>query len=155
MLPRMLALIGFVWICTATSCTADSGIAITPSPGVDSDSAAQRAFSVVERVTARRGLQPYTAPDQQEKTWIRCFAEDVPHNRKLVLCGKMKDREVHFRLYATMIARFTPHADSVRVELLDSLRAEFGAQAARECVWRFEGDSRRSGCPVLTQRDRA
>ena len=152
---RMLALVALVLVSTATSCITSTGIAISPIPALDSSSVVERTFALVQRVGVRRGMQPYTAPDEREEGWMRCFAQELTQNRKLQLCGKLKDHQVHLRLSEIMASRFSPHADSVRAELLDSLRAEFGAPALRECEWRYEYDSRRSGCSLSAQPDSA
>jgi hypothetical protein len=153
MIARALVLVVFVLVCTATSCVMTTGIAIAPNPPTDSATAADRSFSLVERVIARYGMQAYIAPNQRAEAWIRCFAQEFDDGRKLILCGKLREREIHLWLREVMNSRFSPHADSVRGELFDSLRAEFGEQAVRECKWQNEFDSRRSGCLLPTQRD--
>ena len=68
-------------------------------------------------------------------------------------CGKVKDREIQFRLFETMARQYTPRADSLRRELLDSLRARFGERSVRECTWQHEHDLKRSGCAASSQGD--
>jgi hypothetical protein len=152
MMMRIVALMTLVCVCTATSCAKITGIAIAPSPTSDSAGVADKAFRLLERVTGRRGMQAYVDPYQGQDAWIKCFAQSLEHGRKFVLCGKLKDHELQLRLFEDETVSFTPRADSMRRELLDSLRAEFGEQAVRECVWRIDRDPQRSGCPSVAQR---
>jgi hypothetical protein len=66
----------------------------------------------------------------------------------LFLCAKVKDREVQFELRQRFTSRFSLSGESLRRELLDSLRARFGEERVRECKWRVERDRQQSGCPA-------
>lgn len=133
-----------------------TGVAVTPDPTIDGDSAAQSAFAVAAQVGERLGLRPYANADLH-KEFPTCFERVIAKDRTrlerhIVLCGKTKDREVHFLLYETTVTAFTPHADSVRGALLDGLRGHFGDHSVRECEFRGDSDPRRSGCRTLTSR---
>ena len=141
MLKRTLAIMALMLGDTATSCLASAAIAVMPASTVSTDSAAPTAFALAARVAARRGLTPFRAPDQDEEAWNACFTRET-----FFLCGKMYGREIQFEMYQARTPRFTPWADSVRVELLDSLRTRFGAPGVRECEWRISHAPPGSGC---------
>jgi hypothetical protein len=71
---------------------------------------------------------------------------------RFLLCGKVLDGEIQFKVYQSKSAQFTPWADSLRRELLDSLRVQFGPERVRECEWHAASVASRSGCPPLRQR---
>jgi len=149
----MRVLLGLGVCCVAAGCdpVKYASFAVAPDPTVGVDSAGQAAFAVAARVATRRGLTRFdpTGPDgRNAEGWKQCFTRS-----SLFLCGKVKDREVQFRFYQVRTFEFTPTADSLRRELLDSLRVEFGQQRVRECRWEAARDPRRSGCVPLAQRD--
>ena len=151
MVLRILGAIALIAVCTATSCVTSTGVEILPDSLVSIDSASQAAFELAARVSARRGLASSASPDPRDTTWTRCFTrhdlrEATGHRSDVHLCGKVRGREILFLLRQVMSSDFTPQVDSLRVELLDSLRVRFGEQEVRECEWDNEYDPRRSGC---------
>lgn len=132
--------------CAVAACDpiGTAAIAIAPRPEVAVDSARQSALAVVSRVTARHGLEPFVHP--QDTLWDQCFGKS-----SVILCAKMRDREIQFRLW--QLYGFSPVADSVRRELLSTLRSQFGETSVRECEWQMARDPRLSGCPPLAERD--
>lgn len=145
---RALVAIVLGLCCIATSCLDSVGIAVAPRPGISADSAERVAFGSAAATAARLRLAPVDPPDQEEEGWEECYSEAT-----LFLCGKVIDRELQFRIVQTGVRRFTPRADSLKRELLNGLRAEFGDGQVRECDWRGHRDRRRSGCAPLTQTD--
>ena|SRR5947209_5830207 len=145
MLARLFALLVLLVVCTATSCTRTTGIAVRPSVSLDSGSLADTAFALVARLSKQHELTPYTVAGLSEEGLNTCYSRSYD-DKQLLLCGKTKDGEVQFMLREYMTSQFTPHADSLRNALLDSLRAHFGEQSARECKWRFERNPKQSGC---------
>ena len=134
----------FSLCCAVAACdpVQSAAIAIAPRPEVPVDSARQSALAVVSRVVGRHGLEPILPPE----SWEWCFGKS-----SVILCGKVLDLEIQFRL--SQWIGFSPLADSVRRDLVDSLEAHFGERRVRQCEWRQARDRRRSGCPPLAQRD--
>jgi len=129
--------------CLATTCTVTDAVALAPSPAMPSDSISRFSFALVERLAARHGLTAWRPSNSSTKGWPECFSRETFH-----LCGKLKDGEVHWRMYQARTTRFTLWADSIRRELRDSLGAKFGVGGVRDCQWRLERDDAKSGCPV-------
>ena len=127
-----------------TSCTASRAIALAPSPAAPTDSIARSSFALVSRLAARRGLV-----SSGGQSWPQCFSR-----QSLQLCGKVKDGEVQLRMMQAMTPRLRPWADSLRQDLLDSLRVEVGAGGVRECRWLLERDDAESGCPTVSEKQR-
>ena len=118
-------------------------VAPQPSPG---DSSTTDAFALVERIVERHGLTPSQIRDG-EQYWRFCLGV-----RTLSICGKTIDGEAQFQ----MIERgyWRPRSDSLRRELLDSLRPRFGTAAVRECRrWQAGRELGRDGCPPLRSAD--
>ena len=136
---RAIAILVMLAPSVGTSCTAFGALALAPSPAVPTDRIARASFPIVARLAGRYGLA-----GAHGQAWPECFSRETFH-----LCGKIKDGEVQLRMYQAMTPHFTPWADSLRRELLDSLRLEVGVSAVRECQWRLERDDARSGCPPL------
>ena len=134
---RIIGLAALAFVSTASVCSTGAAIAIAPLPEANLDSAARTAYALVERVTARRGLEPWDPGEAAVRAGrdLTCFAK-----RSLAVCGEVNAPEIHFTISEVKRIGFTPWADSVRTELLDSLRVEFGAFRVRECEWkRMEG----------------
>lgn len=150
MLLRAILLLALVAVCSATSCVKGTAIAVAVAPdsALSPDSARTVAFGLAARVSEQFGLRPYQYAD--EDSALRAGFSKCYHQPHVVLCGKTKEREVQFRLLEMMKTVFTPHADSLRLALLDSLRGRFGDHAVRECKWRYERNDAKSGCPLLT-----
>ena len=136
MLKHVVTLAALVLVCTAQDCATFTQIVVSPGAGVPVDSAAQAALAVAARLATRRGLQPLERGDLAKEPWTRCSAAYRLGYRgetaALSLCEQVSNGEVQFGL-AEHTIRFTPRADSLRRELLDSLRAQFGATHVREC----------------------
>jgi hypothetical protein len=145
---RLLAALALCCVACAFDPSTYASFAVAPRATAGGDSLAQAVFATVGRIGARHGLQtvdPRGADNQNDEGWQQCFTRP-----SLFLCGKVKDREVQFELRQVLTPRFSPDADSLRRELLDSLRAQFGADRVRECKWQVERDQRRSGCAPRT-----
>jgi hypothetical protein len=129
-------------LCTATVCSTGTSIVVAPPPAVTLDSADRAALALTARVTARRGLKRHDLHDLggegRPAREVPCFARDT-----FFVCESVDGPEVELSIGQTMTTGFAPWADSVRAELLDSLRAEFGASRVREC----KEQRRRRGCP--------
>ena len=143
---RALTLLA-VWL-VASACDpaggAYFGVALPQRPQGDSSTA--EAFALVERIVERHGLTPWPMTDRA-KNWRTCLGLQTLH-----ICGKTIDGEAQFR----MIDRgyWKPNSESLRRELLDSLRARFGTAAVRECRrWQAGSDASRDGCPPLRTTD--
>ncbi len=155
MVLRVVALSILLLLCTATSCFQQAAVAVAAGPAGDRESIRRDAFSLVARLASRRGLRP-SFPDNPAQGWVECFAASA-----LVLCGKELDREFQFMLREAIPAPlsrrglrgFSPRADSLRHEFLDSLRTRFGAANVRQCDWSEARDPRRSGCPPFAHRE--
>lgn len=133
-----LALCGIVMGCDPAKHMA---IAVTPAPSADPNATGQRVLALVTRIAQRHALEPF---EWKEVAFERCFSK-----RGFYMCGKQYQSETHLRLWQVKTFGFSPPADSLRRELLDSLRSTFGAQQVRECKWRTAPDPRQSGCTVV------
>jgi hypothetical protein len=142
---RFVLILVMVAVCSATSCITMTGIAVAPSKSPDSGSPAESAFALAARVSQQHGLLPRSPQELKLNDLSTCYEQDY-QNGRLLLCGKTKNSEVHFMLSESMTPRFTPHADTLRQALLDSLRAHFGQLSTRECEWKFRWDPSQSGC---------
>ncbi|HJU70182.1 MAG TPA: hypothetical protein VJ650_18245 [Gemmatimonadaceae bacterium] len=134
---RIIGVGALAFVSAASVCSTGAAIAVAPLPDANFDSAARTAYALVERVTARRGLEPWDLGQAAVGTGrdLTCFSK-----RSLLVCGEVNAPEIHFTISEVKTIGFTPWADSVRTELLDSLRVEFGAVRVRECEWkRMEG----------------
>jgi hypothetical protein len=126
-------------------CSTGKAIAVAPAPAATLDSVARAAFALVERVAARRGLTPQGQGEALRET---CLVR-----QSFTLCGQVNGPEVQLSMSQVKTIGFSPWADSLRTELLDSLRVEFGASRVRECKWKWDGNAQRWGCPPLRSRD--
>jgi hypothetical protein len=136
-----------VILTAATTCADDAAIAVAPGPAANVESASDRAFAATGAVAGRHRLEPFVASNQAEERWRQCFIRET-----FILCGKVNAPEVQFYMYQSRTTRFTPWADSVRREMLDTLRTEFGESRVRECEWERWPEERRSGCLILAER---
>ena len=127
-IARSITLAVLSAVSTATTCSATQGIAVAIGPAFTLDSAASAGFSVTERIAVRHGMasSDSLAPNN------RCFFRN-----SFSLCGKVKDRELQFRMIQSGTTQIWGFADTVRTELLDSLRSEFGIAQVRQCEWRI------------------
>jgi hypothetical protein len=151
MLIRVIALVALVLVCTATSCVTTAALAVAPGPEAPADSTVETVLAVADTVARRRGLAPHPQGDQWRRCWARYdLREPTGHRSDLFLCGKVREREVQFQLRQVMTTELSWQADSLRRELLDSLRVRYGGLAVRECEWQNEPDPRSSGCPPLS-----
>lgn len=134
-----------IWgLCCAGAChpIQDASIAVAPRPTESFDSATVTALAVAATVARRHGLEPFVPKNKEEQAWLDCY-ERFP----LYLCGKMNDQEIQFSMWER--PKLSANAESLRVELLDSLRMRFGTLAVRECRWEGEPDPRKTGCKPL------
>jgi hypothetical protein len=130
---------------TATTCTAFSALAIAPSTSMGAEGVRDAVLDIVERIGSRHGVQGFQPDYQPEEHWIRCFTRET-----FFLCGKLYHGEMQLRIYQARAPRFTPWADSTRLELADSLRTVFGRAQVRECEWRLSAAEEGSGCPPVS-----
>lgn len=128
-----------------------ASFAVAPLPVPAMDSAQRAVFASTARVAASHGLEP-VAPRVSDSGnpsgWSHCFTRST-----VFLCGRTRDGEVHFQLRQSLTRRFTPWADSLRRDLLGSLRSEFGAERVWECTGRPERGPGRAGCAPPTPPD--
>jgi hypothetical protein len=141
---RCVWTLAVVTVCSASSCATTTGVAVAPGNSLDSVSVAE-SFAIAARVSQQYGLVARSPKEPTLKALSMCYEQDY-QGREILLCGKTKNSEVHFMLRETMTAQLTPHADSLRKALVDSLRARFGALSARECKWEYQRDESQSGC---------
>ena len=142
---KLALVLGVCWLALACDPARQIGIAVEPRPVMLTDSVRQAAYAVAGRVSAQHGLAPF---DSKETYWHQCFL-----NGNLRICGKPSERGVEFYLFEGLAPRWSPRADSVRRELLASLRAQFGDRWVRECAWVQPRDPRQAACTPATQRD--
>ncbi len=138
LMKPIAGLIALLAICLATTCSTSTAIAITPATAEPLETVADSIFATVAQTVSSRGLKPYQRVEQ--KGFKACFAKE-----NLFLCGKVNDPEIHLLLYQTGTTRFSPWADSLRHELVDNLRRQFGESRVRECKWQ----TKRDGCPPV------
>lgn len=136
-------LVGFLALSLATTCMASRAIALAPSSALPTDTIARLSFEVVTRVAATHRLSPEGTMSPKPHEWPRCFTREA-----FWLCGKQKDGEVQWHMYQWRTTRFSLWADSVRQELMDSLRVLIGAGGVRECSWRSDVNDAKTGCPA-------
>jgi hypothetical protein len=122
---------------------AQTGIAIAPQPTSRLDSAAHGAEGVVDDIARYHGMVAVQGADQGFENWKQCYAKV---NFNFVICGKLYNNEVQFRIYQAHVARFGVGADSIRREVLDSLVSRFGGSQVRECRWIVRSSAPGSGC---------
>jgi hypothetical protein len=112
---------------TATTCMARRALAIAPDPVLGSQGTRDSALAVMTRLARRHDAEDLEPEFQRDEHWIRCFARGT-----LVLCAKECKEETQLRVYQARTTRFTPWADSMYREMLDSLRRSFGEARVRE-----------------------
>lgn len=134
LLPLVLA--GFLVIACDPVAGAGVGIAIAPRPSAAPDSVSQVAFALAARISMRHGVPAIDPRQTGEEGWGTCFERG-----KFYLCGKQVGSETQFHSWQWGLF-FSPLADSVRRELLDSLRTEFGPSNVRTCNWQSVGNLR-------------
>jgi hypothetical protein len=117
-------------------------IQVAPAPTANADSTAQHAFAAVARITARRGMQPFDVALQDYKGWTECFNRST-----LFICGKLRSGEAQFQLWQSH--RLGKEALNIKLELLDSLRSQFGTVRVGECKWVDEQSPDLTGCVPL------
>ena len=146
---RRIVLLGsLVIVCLATSCVATTAIAVTLAPSAPADSVARDVLKVVEGVVMRFGLQPDPGNTALYRCWgVRDVEEPQGRRTNLLVCGKPHLGELQLRLDQAMTQGLTARGDSLRRELLASLRASYGPDAVRECKWKNDRKPERSGCP--------
>jgi hypothetical protein len=99
---------------------------VTPGTAGGRDSSAEAAFGTIARVAGRYGLRevdPADAAGKNEQGWLRCFTVDT-----VFVCAKRRGPEVQVEMRQRLAGRFSPWADSLRRELVDSLRAPVGSR---------------------------
>lgn len=119
--------------------------AVSPRPQAAPDSEIDGAFRIVERIAARHGFST-TEPTDGEQKWRSCVG--VKGTR---ICGKVVGNEAQFMMsqWGGAPRGFGAVTDSLRQEILDSLRTNFGREAVRECRWRASTiNPSLDGCPV-------
>ena len=137
---RVLILLPILVIASACDPAQGRYFGVAPPPSPRGDSSPTAAFVLVERILEGHGLKPW-GPLERAQNWRACYGLNT-----LKICEKAIDGEAQFE----MIERgyFRPRSDSLRRELLDSLRARFGPDAVRECRrWQSGSDPSRDGCP--------
>ena len=92
------------------------------------DSSRQHALALTTRLATGRGFEPFVPGDKGEQGWTDCFTRS-----QFYFCDKVKGQEIQFLMW--QYVRLSPEAQSFRRELMDSLRATFGASSVRECAW--------------------
>ena len=115
-----------------------ASFAVRPTPVTLSDSS-HTPEEIVARIAKRYGLDSIASDNVSHNAWTECFVRE-----SLFLCGKTKNGEIQFRM--RQWTRFTKLANSLRSEVLDSLRATFGADRVRECRWLVHADPTQGGC---------
>ena len=137
---------------SSVACDPAKYAAIQVAPqSTQGDSAARAALALVARIAERHGLAVYPTLDAKghnPQGWAECFAKPY-----LFLCAKLRGREAQLELVEHKTAGFTTAGNSLRRELMDSLRAHFGPQRVRECKWRAASDPTQAGCPPLIVAD--
>jgi hypothetical protein len=144
---RILVALGMSFWTLAGTCTpaVDTGVAVRPTSAMNGDSARNAAIAVAERVAARFAMRPTTLPAAKAANMRQCLWDGA-----VTLCTKILDEEAQFYI---VDGYREPRLDSLRRELLDSLRARFGEAQVRECKWEFPRDQSRAGCPPLVRPD--
>ena len=117
-------------------------MALAPQPALPSSVVRDSAFDLAARVARQHGL--VAAQDDNTPGLYECHWRD-----HLSLCVKSIDTYVAFRMVEPMRPRWSAYADSVRRELVDSLRARYGADAVRNCRIRLTGKPREFTCSPL------
>jgi len=123
MTARLLAILALLVVSTATSCSAFATYVLTPPANASVDSVSRDAFGVVARVAAARDLRVFEAKGEYAKCFVR---------QSFFLCEKLAGSVIEFQIRQGGTAYFTPWADSLRSELVDSLRGRFGPFAVLE-----------------------
>lgn len=119
--------------------------AVSPRPQGAADTEINGAFTIVERIAARHGFSTWEPTDGEQK-WRSCVG--VKSTR---ICGKVVGNEAQFMMsqWGGPPRGFGAVTDSLRQEILDSLRTNFGQRAVRECRWRASTiNPSLDGCPV-------
>lgn len=143
---RPLVAVGIGACALAATCTPnrDIGIAVSPRNTANANTMQAAAFDLGARIARRFGLTERNVEQVKLLRAHECFSRSSP--TALTLCVKPLDGEAQFWLHEFVRESFTPTADSLRRQLLDSLRAQFGHDRVRECSWEFPSDRNRSGC---------
>lgn len=97
MIRRLFMLLAFAAVCAATSCERWTAIEVTPGADQDWITARDSAFFLAEHVASDFNLAPIRTPDLVRSGFTMCFAKEFAEdNGYLRLCGKTKDRAIHF-----------------------------------------------------------
>ena len=123
-----------------------AAVQVAPQPAAINDSTGEPAFAAVRRIATRHGLVLLAAPTDPEG-WKECLARDT-----LFVCGKLVGGEQQFQVRQWQ--SLSKDALTIKREILDSLRTEFGATSVRECKWRVQRPFASSGCPPLSLGER-
>lgn len=150
---RRFALVLGIVAAVACDPTAFGAIAVSPRTVSAPDSTQESVYGPVARLVAARGLTPIQPSNRKAAGHEQCFQSST--RTAFVICGKTHQGEVQFRMLQWGRLRFGPVAQSIRQELLDSLRAEFGASHVRECQWELARDPQQDGCRPRAARDTA
>ena len=140
-MSRALLVLGLSWAVTACDPVVTSGLTIVPRPAISPESTQALALRLAADVAAQHGLAA-SAPDAEggppDEPWD-CFWRET-----FSLCTKRTGQDVQVRFRQALRFQFKPWADSARADLTERLRAQFGIERVRDCVWRLAEDPRRS-----------
>ena len=118
--------------CVATGCdpATYAKVSVMPPKVAAWDNGVRaETFALVTRIGVRHGLRPVAPSDasgRNDQGWETCLTRET-----LFLCGKASGPEIRFEMRQLMRGRLTSWADSLRREVVDSLRTKFGSAAVR------------------------
>ena len=122
----MSVLIGAVAACDPMI---GAGISVAPAPGVGSFTLERNVLSTTASVARRNGMTRLDdITNVEDAGWLECYQRGGVH-----LCAKSEGATTQLLLTDFPSRRFPAWADSLRRELLDSLRARFDSAHVREC----------------------
>ena len=124
---RILMVLSVAFLSTACDPAKYVKFSVAPPAAVASDSGVRaETFALVTRIGVRNGLRAVAPSGRNDQGWDTCLTRET-----LFLCGKASGPEIHFEMRQALSARLTPWADSLRREIVDSLRNKFGSGAVR------------------------
>ena len=108
-----------------------SGISVGPTPAAGAVARERNVLGTVASVARRNGMSREDNIEHvEDEGWLECYGRGGVR-----LCAKAGGATTQLLLTDFPSFRFPHWADSLRRELLDSLRARFDSQSVRECKW--------------------
>lgn len=120
--------------CVLSACdpVVSRSIVVAPQPPMVADSARTDAFDVARRLALRFGMTEVST----DRVAVGSQRDECLALNTLRLCLSAAPAEARMQLVQLYSGRLRGPAKAFHDELVDSLRARFGAAEVKECKWR-------------------